>query len=268
MLKNSNKMKNVFLLSIAICISINNFAQTIVKRPIPDKLVVLTFDDAPVSQFMFAAPLLKEYGFGATFYVCEFPPNFKDNTKYMNWSQIQQLGQMGFEVGNHTHTHALVSQLSIEKMIAELTYIENKCDSLKIGITKTFAYPAYYLDYNSLLALHEKKYLFARIGGSRVYDPNKDHPYLLPSWAMLSTNVAEIRNAIQQAKGGKIVILTIHGVPDYEHPWVTTTPEILKEHLQYLYDNHYKVISIKDLSYYINAKKAYRKIKPVIIPNK
>lgn len=260
-------MKNTFLVSIVIGVSVHNYAQRIVKRPIPDKLLVLSFDDAPLSQFTFAVPILKKYGFGATFYVCEFPPNFKDNTKYMNWSQIQQLGQMRFEVGNHTHTHALVSQLSKEKMKAELTDIENKCDSLKIGIPKTFAYPAYYLDYNALLTLHEKKYLFARIGGSRAYDPNKNHPYLIPSWAMTSDNATEIRNAIQQAKDGKIVILTIHGVTDYEHHGVTTTPEILKEHLQYMYDNQYKVISIKDVSYYINAKKAYRKIKPVIIPN-
>src|SRR4051794_15794875 len=60
----------------------------ILKRPIPDKLVVLTFDDAVKSHYTNVAPILKSYGFGATFFVCEFPPDFTDSNKYMNWQQI------------------------------------------------------------------------------------------------------------------------------------------------------------------------------------
>jgi hypothetical protein len=40
-------------------------------EPIPDKLVVLTFDDASKSHVTVAAPLLKKHGFGATFFVTE-----------------------------------------------------------------------------------------------------------------------------------------------------------------------------------------------------
>ena len=65
-----------------------------VKGPI----VVLTFDDATESQRSVVGPLLKKYGFGATFYVCEFP-GFEDKTKYMTWEQIRELSDMGFEIG-------------------------------------------------------------------------------------------------------------------------------------------------------------------------
>lgn len=51
-------------------------------EPIPDRLVVLTFDDASASHATFVAPLLKKFGFTATFFVCEFPPDFDDKTKY------------------------------------------------------------------------------------------------------------------------------------------------------------------------------------------
>ena len=40
-------------------------------EPIPDKLVVLTFDDASKSHFTVARPVLRKYGFGATFFVTE-----------------------------------------------------------------------------------------------------------------------------------------------------------------------------------------------------
>jgi peptidoglycan/xylan/chitin deacetylase (PgdA/CDA1 family) len=253
-------MKRLFLYILFLAIAGCSFSQ-VVKKPIPDKLVVLTFDDAPVTHYTYVAPLLKKYGFGATFFVCEFPPNYADTTRYMTWKQIQQLGKMGFEIANHTHTHAHVDRLTKEQFTEQLKYIEDKCDSLKIGKPVTFAYPGYGLNADALETLSEKKYVFARAGGSRPYDPLADHPYLIPSWAPDSTNQQKIMEAFQQAKNGKIVVLTIHGVPDYEHPWVTTPPEVFKEYLQYLYDHQYKVIALKDLRQYINVKEALE-IKP------
>ena len=250
------------LLCIACIISLQSVGQKIIRKPIPDKLVVLTFDDAPVTHFTNVAPLLKQYGFGATFFVCEFQPNFKDTTKYMTWRQMQQLGKMGFEVANHTHTHAHVNRLTKDSLVSQLKYLEDKCDSLKLGKPVSFAYPGYGLDAKSLEVLKERDYIFARAGGSRPYDPLTDHPYLIPSWATTDKNKDHIMNALQQAKDGKIVVLTIHGVPDYEHPWVTTSPELFKEYVQYLHDHHYTVISLKDLTKYINAKKALKQIKP------
>ena len=41
-------------------------------EPIPDKLVVLTFDDSSRSHVTVAGPLLKKHGFGATFFVTDF----------------------------------------------------------------------------------------------------------------------------------------------------------------------------------------------------
>jgi len=53
-------------------------------EPLPERVVVLTFDDASRSHATFVAPLLEKYGFGATFFICEFPPDFAtDKTKYM-----------------------------------------------------------------------------------------------------------------------------------------------------------------------------------------
>ena len=62
--------------------------------------------------------------------------------------------------------------------------------------------------------------------------------------------------AFGEARNGKIVVLTIHGVPDLEHPWVNTPPELFKEYLQYLSDQHFTVISLKELNSYINARRS------------
>src|SRR3954464_14000751 len=71
-------------------------------EPIPDKLVVLTFDDSVASQFTVVRPLLKEYRFGATFFITEGFGFATNKTDYMTWEQIAQLHREGFEIGDHT----------------------------------------------------------------------------------------------------------------------------------------------------------------------
>src|SRR5262249_5395042 len=67
-LKRRPVMKNPLLsiLFLTLCAT-----PVLPRDPIPDRLVVLTFDDASKSHFTVARPLLKKYGFGATFFVTE-----------------------------------------------------------------------------------------------------------------------------------------------------------------------------------------------------
>ncbi len=254
-------MKKILGSIIAFMIVFTGNTQ-ILKKQIPDKLVVFTFDDAPASHYSIVAPLLKKYGFGATFFVCEFPPNFKDTSLYMNWRQIKEMNEMGFEIANHTHTHANVGHLSKDELIGQLQYIEQKCDSMGIARPTDFAYPGYGLSQQAVEVLQDQGYKFARAGGSRVYDPLTDHPLLIPSWAMTSKNKEQMMSAFKEARHGKIVIVTIHGVPDPEHPWVTTPPELFEEYLNYLSENHYKVIALRDLEQYIDVPEAQKELVP------
>ncbi len=254
-------MKPIFLFLFAFTISFSGNSQILIKK-VPDKLVVFTFDDATESQYSVVAPLLKKHGFGATFFVCEIPPNFNDKSKYMSWQQIKELDEMGFEVANHTKNHPAVSRLPEVKFLEELNYIENKCDSLGIGKPNSFAYPGYDLSLSVMDILQKQGYKYARAGGSRAYDPQSDYPLLIPSWAANSENKHQILAAFNEAKDGKIPVITFHGVPDLEHPWVDTPPALFKEYLQYLSDNHFKVISLKELDNYINVKKAMKELVP------
>jgi peptidoglycan/xylan/chitin deacetylase (PgdA/CDA1 family) len=239
-----------------------SFAEGIIRKHLPEKLVILTFDDATANQYSVVAPLLKEYGFGATFFICEFPPNFADTSKYMNWRQICELDRMGFEIANHTRNHPSIGKLKDDKILEQLNYIERKCDSMKITQPTTFAYPGYSLSPAVLKILEQKGYEFARAGGSRVYEPLIDHPLLVPSWAMNSQNKQQIMEAFESAHDGDIVVLTIHGVPDTEHPWVNTPPELFKSYLKYLSENNYTVIPLRDLNKYIRTKKAMKDLIP------
>ncbi|GAB3573388.1 polysaccharide deacetylase family protein [Hymenobacter daeguensis] len=235
----------------------------VLRRPVPDKLVVLTFDDAVLSHATYVAPLLKKYGFGGTFFVCEFrEPPFADKTKYMSWAQIQQLDKLGFEVGSHTLTHKHVNKMSAAEFGAELDSIESRCRRWRIRQPVTFAYPGYDVHPTATAVLAQRGYPFARAGGSRAYDPATDHPALIPSFSISGLPREKVLAALAQARDGRIVVLTVHGVPDTAHDWVTTDPKLFEEYLQYLRDNHYNVVALRDLARYVNVKKAQRTLTP------
>ena len=90
-------------LLLSACILLTFVGSTaIASEPIPDKLVVLTFDDAIKSHFTVARLLLKKYKFGATFFVTEGFDMTTNKRDYMTWDEIARLHKDGFEIGNHT----------------------------------------------------------------------------------------------------------------------------------------------------------------------
>lgn len=67
---------------------------------------------------------------------------------------------------------------------------------------------------------------------------------------------------VKQSIPDKVVVLTIHSVPDGAHPWVNTPPELFEAYLQYLHDHQYTVTALRDLDQYVDADKAIKMIEP------
>jgi peptidoglycan/xylan/chitin deacetylase (PgdA/CDA1 family) len=77
----------------------------IIKKSIPDKLVVFTFDDGCASHATVAAPILKKHGYSGTFFVSDAYLFRERKDWYMTWRQIRAMAEDGFEIGNHTRGH-------------------------------------------------------------------------------------------------------------------------------------------------------------------
>src|SRR5262245_9185756 len=90
--------------SLAAIVSILTASAPALER-VPDKLVVLTFDDSKASHYTFVRPLLKKFGFGATFFITEGFTFVTNKEDYLTWDQIAALHRDGFEIGNHTRDH-------------------------------------------------------------------------------------------------------------------------------------------------------------------
>ncbi len=83
-------------------------------------------------------------------------------------------------------------------------------------------------------------------------DVTKNHPLLIPTTGDAYPNwtFEHFKKVVAQARGGKIVVLQFHGVPDVVHPWVNTPPEMFRQYMQYLKDNGYHTIEMRDLAAY------------------
>ncbi|SHG82870.1 Peptidoglycan/xylan/chitin deacetylase, PgdA/CDA1 family [Flavobacterium fluvii] len=212
--------------------------------------VVLTFDDAEISHYNNVAPLLSKYGYNATFFVCEFPiKNPGEEKEFMNWNQIRELHKKGFEIGNHTGHHKNLTKLSPDDIKKEVSYIEEKCKEFGIPKPISLAYPGNRNDSISQRVLKEMGYQFARAGDAKYYKVNEDLKLAIPSYTVISSDKYKTRTmkALQDLKGDDVLVLTFHGVPDILHPDYSTSIDFLKEILQYLKENNFRVIEMRNL---------------------
>ncbi|MFT4689310.1 MAG: peptidoglycan/xylan/chitin deacetylase (PgdA/CDA1 family) [Limisphaerales bacterium] len=214
-----------------------------------NRVVVLTFDDSVLSHATYVAPLLKEYGFGATFFITEGFQFIDDKEHYMTWQQIKALDAAGFEIGNHTRRHAAVPRQTEEKLTADIEYIEAQCKEHGIARPTSFCYPGYQTNRSALKVLKKRGYRFARAGGARAFEPKRDHPLLLPQAfdGKPGSTLEQFKAAVAGARDGNIAIMTFHGVPDIKHPWVNTDPAKFVMYLEHLKAEDCHVIALRDL---------------------
>ncbi len=238
------------------------FAQA-TPQPVPNRIVVLTFDDTAKSHYTTVRPILKRYGFGATFFVTEGFDVATNHQAYMTWDEIAQLHRDGFEIGNHTLDHMPVTKDSLPKLKRQIEAIHARC--LEHGIPRpvSFAYPGNAFDLAALGILESCGIRFARrgseperpyrVGRGIAFEIGLDHPLLIPTAgdARPDWTDRDFIRAVQLGQGGRIAVLQFHGVPDREHPWVSTDPERFRRWMRYLAEHDYTVIALRDLARYI-----------------
>jgi peptidoglycan/xylan/chitin deacetylase (PgdA/CDA1 family) len=233
---------------------------------VPKKLVVLTFDDGNISDLTTTSPILKRHGFGATFYITS---GWVGKPGRLNWEQVKKLHDQGFEIGNHSASHPNMLHISEDEIREQIISFDEACAEHGIPKATSFAYPGGHHDRRMVRALAAQGYLTARRavspeyplydrgGPGPAYNPSEDDPFLIPGAYVrgdLSSNDQEFREVLSRARDGSICVLIYHGVPDV-HSHCSTSVELFTKDMQYLKDNDFTVISVRDLSKYIDVTK-------------
>lgn len=152
----------------------------------PDK-VVITFDDGHVSNLHIAAPLLKERGLCAYFFITT---GFVDSRPgFMNASEVRELSECeGMIVGSHGVTHRFFNDMRPEEVRKELSeskvllekLTNHPCESMSfpggrynMGVLKQMTAAGYVQWFGSDVGMVNMSECFGNAG------PNKDSSALL-----------------------------------------------------------------------------------------
>ena len=228
--------------------------------PIPEKTVVLTFDDAVKSHRTIVGPLLKKLGFHATFFITHKWMDAPDH--FLSWQDVADLHQMGFEIGNHSWTHAGFSTpLAASRLAGELALIDYELNKVKVPKPVSFAWSGNGFCPEAVEVLREHGIQFARRGAQPeaeygrivvgpAFDPSKHHPLLIPTTgdAYPDWTFDHFEKVIANAKKGQLVVLQFHGVPDVVHPWVHTPPVAFERYMQHLKDQGFRTLALREVA--------------------
>ena len=111
----------------------------IYNKTLPEKPVMITFDDSRVEHSAIAAPVLEKQGFRGAFFIMTITYNKKN---YMTTEQIAQLAKAGHTVGLHTWDHTMVTKFTtIEDWQKEIVKPKEKLAKIVNKPIEYFAYP-------------------------------------------------------------------------------------------------------------------------------
>lgn len=115
-------------------------------RPLPDRPVLITFDDGYVNNLTHALPVLRERGLRATLFV---PTGYLGLTNQWDQGQESLLGEAAlrsldehvFEVGLHSHRHQNYRGMTIEQIADDLRQCVARLRAARINAVPAIAYP-------------------------------------------------------------------------------------------------------------------------------
>ena len=146
---------------------------------LPDRTVVLTFDDGYANFYTRALPLLAQYGFTATVFVTSGWVQEAGPERMLSWSQLAEAARAGMEVGAHSSQHPQLDQLP-EKLLREELYSSKERIEDKLGLpVPGLAYPFGYSNAKVRQVTREAGYSYAYAVNNITASPASD-PFALP----------------------------------------------------------------------------------------
>lgn len=126
-------------------------------EPLPPRPVVLTFDDGYVDNYLYAFPLLRQYGFRGTFFVVT---RFLDEGRpgYLSWEQAGLMQAAGMDIEAHGVSHESLRRQSHEYLEREILGSRQAIEAHLQKPVRFFAYPFGHYDQQAIEVLRAGGY--------------------------------------------------------------------------------------------------------------
>ena len=100
--------------------------------------ICITFDDGSETDLLAAALILHHNGFGATFYITT---GWLGKPGHLSASQLKELSGQGFEIGCHSMTHAMLSDLDEAGLQREIADAKSQLEQITGKPVEHFSCP-------------------------------------------------------------------------------------------------------------------------------
>lgn len=125
--------------------------------PLPDKPVVLTFDDGYRDAYEIVFPILLDYGFPGTFFVLATPMG-QESVDYITWAQAEEMSDAGMAIEGHGRDHVDLRGRSNDFLVYQILGIQEAINYHTGRLPRFFAYPSGQYDANVVAVLKSAGY--------------------------------------------------------------------------------------------------------------
>lgn len=131
-------------------ITFSEYYKMLRDHSVPDKAVILTFDDGYEDNYTNASPLLKKYGYTGIFFIVSetiggmnvwHNPANEPPQKMLSQEQILEMQKTGMEIGSHTLSHPNLKHLNVEEARRQISQSRAVLEEMLGKPVGIFAYP-------------------------------------------------------------------------------------------------------------------------------
>ena len=145
------------------------------KQTLPDKPIILTFDDGYEDNFTEMLPILEAHNMTAVVYVIT---NFIGKEGYLNFEQLAQMQRRGIEIGSHSADHIPLTKVSEHILDNQIHGSKQFLDWSELETIYTFSYPNGEYNEKLITYLKQENFLNAVTGDAGLNNFETD-PFLL-----------------------------------------------------------------------------------------
>jgi peptidoglycan/xylan/chitin deacetylase (PgdA/CDA1 family) len=171
-------------------------------KPLPERPVLITFDDGYEGVHRHALPVLAKHGFAATLFVSTGWLRGPHDTgggldAMLDWNQVRELAGADVEIGGHSHTHPQLDQIPDDTLRSELILCKEIISDELGTVPASFAYPYGYSSRRVRDAVRETGYAQA-LAVNNGLARRRQGPYALTRLTVRrSTGIEEFRRLVE-----------------------------------------------------------------------
>lgn len=108
------------------------------ETPLPEKPIMISFDDGYLDNYLNAVPLLRQYGLTASFFIITSLVGTEDR---LATGHIREMSANGMSIGSHTVSHRELGAMGIEEAANELSLSRYFLEGMLQKPVEFIAYP-------------------------------------------------------------------------------------------------------------------------------